>query len=207
MQPKLLCLAYIRPRGLCLGRPRALLNPLQTLKVRAMIATPAPASSSSRSLAAERAGEYLTFRLGSEEYGIDILRVQEIRSYEQPTRLAHSPDFIKGVIDLRGRIVPILDMRLKLQCPEANYTDFTVVIILDIGSTVIGAVVDAVADVVSLAPELIKPAPQFEKNEGSVDPAFITGIASLGDRMLIVMDIEALLSSDEIGLVTKVAHS
>lgn len=207
MQPKLLCLAYIRPRGLCFGRPRALLNPLQTLKVRAMIATPAPASSSSRSLAAERAGEYLTFRLGSEEYGIDILRVQEIRSYEQPTRLAHSPDFIKGVIDLRGRIVPILDMRLKLQCPEANYTDFTVVIILDIGSTVIGAVVDAVADVVSLAPELIKPAPQFEKNEGSVDPAFITGIASLGDRMLIVMDIEALLSSDEIGLVTKVAHS
>ncbi len=175
-----------------------------------MIATPAPTpatvSSSSRLLAAERAGEYLTFRLGSEEYGIDILRVQEIRSYEQPTRLAHSPDFIKGVIDLRGRIVPFLDLRLKLQCPEANYTDFTVVIILDIGSTVIGAVVDAVADVVSLAPELIKPAPQFEKRPGNVDPAFITGIASLGDRMLIVMDIEALLSSDEIGLVTKVAH-
>ena len=175
-----------------------------------MIATPAPTpatvSSSSRLLAAERAGEYLTFRLGSEEYGIDILRVQEIRSYEQPTRLAHSPDFIKGVIDLRGRIVPILDLRLKLQCPKANYTDFTVVIILDIGSTVIGAVVDAVAVVVSLAPELIKPALQFETRPGNVDPAFITGIASLGDRMLIVMDIEALLSSDEIGLVTKVAH-
>lgn len=167
-----------------------------------MIATPAPASSSSRLMAAERAGEYLTFRLGSEEYGIDILRVQEIRSYEQPTRLAHSPDFIKGVIDLRGRIVPILDLRLKLQCPEANYTDFTVVIILDIGSTVIGAVVDAVADVVSLAPELIKPAPQFER-QGNVDPAFVTGIASLGDRMLIMMDIESLLSSDEIGLVKK----
>ena len=151
---------------------------------------------------AERAGEYLTFRLGSEEYGIDILRVQEIRSYEQPTRLAHSPDFIKGVIDLRGRIVPILDLRLKLQCPEANYTDFTVVIILDIGTTVIGAVVDAVADVVSLASELIKPAPQFER-QGNVDPSFVTGIASLGDRMLIMMDIEALLSSEEIGLVAK----
>lgn len=171
-----------------------------------MISTSAPAPSSSRLLATERAGEYLTFRLGTEEYGIDILRVQEIRSYEQPTRLAHSPDFIKGVIDLRGRIVPILDLRLKLQCPEANYTDFTVVIILDIGSTVIGAVVDAVADVVSLTPELIKAAPQFEKNPGSVDPAFITGIASLGDRMLIVMDIEALLSSDEIGLVAKASH-
>lgn len=167
--------------------------------------TPAPASSASRSGSAERAGEYLTFRLGSEEYGIDILRVQEIRSYEQPTRLAHSPDFIKGVIDLRGRIVPILDLRLKLQCPEANYTDFTVVIILDIGTTVIGAVVDAVADVVSLAPELIKPAPQFER-QGNVDPSFVTGIASLGDRMLIMMDIEALLSSEEIGLVAKVGR-
>ena len=167
-----------------------------------MIATAAPSSSPSRTLAAERAGEYLTFRLGSEEYGIDILRVQEIRSYEQPTRLAHSPDFIKGVIDLRGRIVPILDLRLKLGAAEANYTDFTVVIILDIGATVIGAVVDAVADVVSLAPDVIKPAPQFER-QGSVDPAFVTGIASLGDRMLIMMDIEALLSSAEIGMVAQ----
>ena len=165
----------------------------------------APSVSRSAAAAAALAGEYLTFRLGSEEYGIDILRVQEIRSYEQPTRLAHSPDFIKGVIDLRGRIVPILDMRVKLQCAEANYTDFTVVIILDIGSTVIGAVVDAVADVVTLSPDVIKPAPQFER-QGNVDPSFVTGIASLGDRMLIVMDIEALLSSDEIGLVTQVAR-
>lgn len=165
----------------------------------------APSRSSSAPAAAP-AGEYLTFRLGAEEYGIDILRVQEIRSYERPTRLAQSPDFIKGVIDLRGRIVPILDLRLKLQCPEAHYTDFTVVIILDIGATVIGAVVDAVADVVSLTPDLIKPAPQFER-QGNVDPAFVTGIASLGDRMLIVMDIEALLSSDEIGLVSNVIQS
>lgn len=172
-----------------------------------MTATAPTSSSASRSaaVAAAPAGEYLTFRLGAEEYGIDILRVQEIRSYERPTRLAHSPDFIKGVIDLRGRIVPILDMRVKLQCPEASYTDFTVVIILDIGSTVIGAVVDAVADVVTLTPDVIKPTPQFER-EGNVDPAFVTGIASLGDRMLIVMDIEALLSSDEIGLVTKASH-
>ncbi len=168
--------------------------------------TASPSSSAHRSTTSSSlaggAAEYLTFRLGAEEYGIDILRVQEIRSYEQPTRLAHSPDFIKGVIDLRGRIVPILDLRLKLECPEANYTDFTVVIILDIGATVIGAVVDSVADVVSLTPELIKPAPQFER-QGNVDPTFVTGIASLGDRMLIVMDIEALLSSDEIGLVAK----
>ena len=170
-----------------------------TVPANAHSATPGPVSSA----AAVR--EFLTFRLGAEEYGIDILRVQEIRSYERPTRLAHSPDFIKGVIDLRGRIVPILDLRLKLQCPEASYTDFTVVIILDIGSTLVGAVVDAVADVVSLTPDLIKPTPQFER-QGHVDPVFVTGIASLGERMLIVMDIEALLSSDEIGLVRSAAY-
>lgn len=170
-----------------------------------MIAAPASSSRpAAAATAAAPAGEYLTFRLGAEEYGIDILRVQEIRSYEQPTRLAHSPVFIKGVIDLRGRIVPILDLRLKLQCPEASYTEFTVVIILDIGTAVVGVVVDAVADVASLTADLIKPAPQFER-QGHVDPAFITGIASLGERTLIVMDIEALLSSEETGLIAQVA--
>ncbi|MES2613522.1 MAG: chemotaxis protein CheW [Pseudomonadota bacterium] len=153
-----------------------------------------------------RAVEYLSFRLGEEEYGIDILRVQEIRSYEQPTRLAHSPDFIKGVIDLRGSIVPILDLRMKLQCPEASYTDFTVVIVLDMGSLLVGAVVDAVADVVTLSPELIKPVPQFEPR-GHLDPAFVTGIASVGERMLILMDIEALLGSGEVGLLRSAAHA
>jgi purine-binding chemotaxis protein CheW len=203
LQLTLLCSPHARAGFVLIDRVPSRISQ----KALAMIAAPAPTSSRPSTLqATSSAGEYLTFRLGSEEYGIDILRVQEIRSYEHPTRLAHSPDFIKGVIDLRGRIVPILDLRLKLGCPEANYTDFTVVIILDIGGTVIGAVVDAVADVVSLAPELIKPAPQFER-QGNVDPAFVTGIASLGDRMLIVMDIEALLSSDEIGLVKRVAAS
>lgn len=149
-------------------------------------------------------GEYLAFRLGAEQYGIDILRVQEIRSYEQPTRMAHSPDFIKGVINLRGRIVPILDLRMKLQCHEVAYNEFTVVIILDIGSSVIGAVVDSVADVVQLTPELIKPAPQFETS-GAVDPSFVQGIANVDDRMLILMDIAALLSRQEIGLVESAA--
>jgi purine-binding chemotaxis protein CheW len=142
--------------------------------------------------------EFLTFRLGQEEYGIDILRVQEIRSYEPPTRMAHAPEFIKGVIDLRGVIVPIVDLRLKLHCPQAEYTDFTVVIILNVAGTVLGAVVDAVADVVALAPDSIKPAPQFQSQ---VDAAFVRGIATVGDRMLIVMDIESLLSGAEMGLV------
>ena len=153
---------------------------------------------SASNAATSNAAEYLTFRLGQEEYGIDILRVQEIRSYEQPTRLAHAPDFIKGVIDLRGVIVPIVDLRLKLHCAQAEYTDFTVVIILNVAGTVLGAVVDAVADVVALQPEAIKPAPRFQ---GQLDSTFVRGIATAGDRMLIVMDIESLLSSSELGLV------
>ncbi len=169
------------------------------------LAEASPEITSRNALPAGRAREYLSFRLGAEEYGIDILRVQEIRSYEQPTRLAHSPDFIKGVIDLRGRIVPIVDLRVKLRCPEASYTEFTVVIILDLGPLLAGAVVDAVADVVTLAPELIKPVPQFEP-QGNLDPAFVTGIARVGDRMLILMDIEALLSSGELGLVKNAVH-
>lgn len=161
---------------------------------------PSPPDTSVRNAqAAGAAGEYLSFRLGVEEYGIDIQRVQEIRSYERPTRLAHSPDFIKGVIDLRGRIVPIVDLRMRLHCPEATYTEFTVVIILDMGSTLVGAVVDAVADVITLTADLIKPVPQFEP-QGNLDAAFVTGIASVGERMLVLMDIEALLGSADIGL-------
>lgn len=152
--------------------------------------------------AVSKSAEYLTFRLGEEEYGIDILRVQEIRSYEQPTRMAHAPDFIKGVIDLRGVIVPIVDLRLKLGCATADYTDFTVVIILNVGGTVLGAVVDAVADVVALPADAIKPAPQFQSQ---MDAAFVRGIATTGERMLIVVDIESLLSSAEMGLVQQVA--
>ena len=146
--------------------------------------------------------EFLTFRLGGEEYGIDILRVQEIRSYEAPTRIANAPAFVKGVVNLRGVIVPIVDLRLKLHCAQAEYTDFTVVIILNVGGTVLGAVVDAVADVVALPADAIKPAPQFQ---GQVDSSFVRGIATVGERMLIVVDIESLLSSSEMGLVQSVA--
>jgi purine-binding chemotaxis protein CheW len=165
--------------------------------------TPPPATSrGSTSTAA--AAEYLTFQLGKEEYGIDILKVQEIRSYEQPTRMAQAPDFIKGIIDLRGVIVPIIDLRLKLQCPQAEYTDFTVVIILNVRGTVMGVVVDAVADVVALTADAIKPAPQFQSQ---LDAAFVTGIARMGERMLIMMDIESLLDSAEMGLIAKIARS
>ena len=106
-------------------------------------------------------GEFLTFRLGAEEYGIDILRVQEIRSYEQPTRIANAPSFIKGVVNLRGVIVPIVDLRMKLGCDSAEYNTFTVVIVLNVKGRVVGAVVDSVSDVLELSRDSIKPAPEM----------------------------------------------
>ena len=142
--------------------------------------------------------EFLTFRLGAEEYGIDILRVQEIRSYEVPTRIANSPHFIKGVVNLRGVIVPVVDLRIKLGCEKVEYNDFTVVIVLNVKGRVVGAVVDSVSDVLELAKDQINQAPEMST---TVDTTFITGIASVGERMLILMDIESLMSSSDMGLI------
>jgi purine-binding chemotaxis protein CheW len=151
-------------------------------------------------------GEFLTFRLGAEEYGIDILRVQEIRSYEQPTRIANAPSFIKGVVNLRGVIVPIIDLRLKLGCETAEYNTFTVVVVLNVRGRVVGAVVDSVSDVLALSKDSIKPSPEMNS---SVDANFITGIGTVksgqgeseSERMLILMDIEGLMSSADMGLI------
>jgi purine-binding chemotaxis protein CheW len=145
-------------------------------------------------------GEFLTFRLGAEEYGIDILKVQEIRSYEQPTRIANSPAFIKGVVNLRGVIVPIVDLRIKLGFDSAEYNSFTVVIVLNVKGRVVGAVVDSVSDVLALDAQTIKPAPEMNS---AVDTSFITGIGSVGERMLILMDIEGLMASAEMGLINE----
>ena len=142
--------------------------------------------------------EYLSFKLGAEEYGIDILRVQEIRSYEQPTRIANAPSFIKGVTNLRGVIVPIVDLRLKLGCASAEYNSFTVVIVLNVKGRVVGAVVDSVSDVLELQGDAVKAAPEMNS---AVDLSFITGIGNVGERMLILMDIEALMSSADMGLI------
>jgi purine-binding chemotaxis protein CheW len=148
--------------------------------------------------AAQTGGKFLTFRLGAEEYGIDILKVQEIRSYEVPTRIANAPAFIKGVVNLRGVIVPIVDLRVKLGCDSAEVNSFTVVIVLNVKGRVVGAVVDSVSDVLELSKEAIKPAPEMAS---SVDANFITGIGSVADRMLILIDIESLMASEEMGLV------
>lgn len=153
---------------------------------------------SGAAIATAASGQYLTLRLGKEEYAIDILRVQEIRSYEEPTRMVNAPAFIKGVVNLRGVIVPIVDLRMKLALDKVEYNEFTVVIILNVRGTVIGAVVDSVSDVVTLAADAIKPAPQFET---TLDTRFITGLANVGERMLIVMNMEALMSNAEMGML------
>ena len=144
------------------------------------------------------AREYLTFRLDQEEYGIDILKVQEIRGYEPPTRIANAPSFIKGVVNLRGTIVPIVDMRLKFNCSKAEYNSFTVVIILNMHQRVVGIVVDSVSDVMELPPDAIRAAPDIDS---AIDSGSITGLGSVGERMLILLDIEKLMSSDDMGLV------
>lgn len=145
------------------------------------------------------AREYLTFRLDAEEYGIDILKVQEIRGYEAPTRVAEAPSFIKGVVNLRGTIVPIVDMRLKFKCAKAEYNAFTVVIILNLRSRIVGIVVDSVSDVMELPADSLKTAPDIES---MIDSSAVIGLGSVGDRMLILLDIEKLMSVPDMGLVS-----
>lgn len=137
-------------------------------------------------------GEYLTFTLGKEEYGIDILKVQEIRGYEAVTRIANAPTFIKGVI------VPIVDLRIKFNLGEPSYDQFTVVIILNIGKRVMGIVVDGVSDVIQLNSENLHSAPEF----GSVlDTRYLLGLGTVDERMIIMVDIEQLMTSQEMALV------
>lgn len=148
--------------------------------------------------------EFLTFTLGEEEYAIDILKVQEIRGYDGVTRIANTPDYIKGVINMRGVIVPVIDMRLKLQVGEAVYDQFTVMIILNLGERIVGMVVDGVSDVIALSEEDIRPAPEFGT---AMDTEYIHGLASLEKRMAIVVDIEKLMTSSEMGLVSSMAEA
>jgi purine-binding chemotaxis protein CheW len=155
--------------SLAIDRPTASVNPLR------------PAAA---------AGEYLSFRLGSEEYGLDILQVQEIRSYEEPTRMANAPRYVKGVVNLRGVIVPLVDLRLKLGLSEVPYDSLTVVVVLNVARRTIGMVVDSVSDVVRLDAARIKPVPALGHSLGG---DFASGIGSLDQRMLILVDVEALL--------------
>ena len=144
------------------------------------------------------ANEFLTFRLGGEEYGIEILKVQEIRGYDSVTQIANAPEFIKGVVNLRGIIVPIIDMRIKFRLGNADYDQFTVVIILNVAGRIMGIVVDGVSDVLTLEAEQMRPTPGF----GSViDTEYIMGLGTVDERMLILIDIEKLMGSSDMGLI------
>jgi purine-binding chemotaxis protein CheW len=147
--------------------------------------------------AAHGTNEFLTFTLGGEEYGIDILKVQEIRGYETVTAIANVPSFIKGVLNLRGAIVPIIDLRLKFKLGRADYNEFTVVIILNLSDRVVGVVVDSVSDVITLPPEQVRPAPEFA---AMLNTGYIMGLGTLDQRMLILMDIEKLMASEDMAL-------
>lgn len=141
--------------------------------------------------------EFLTFTLGKEEYGIDILAVQEIRGYDAVTRIPDSPEFVKGVINLRGTIVPVVDLRIKFKLGTVNYDAFTVMIILNVGTRVVGVVVDSVSDVVGLTKKQIAPPPEFGV---SFNTRYLNGLATIDGRMLILVDIEKLLAGSEVDL-------
>jgi purine-binding chemotaxis protein CheW len=142
--------------------------------------------------------EFLTFRLGAEHYGIQILKVQEIRGYERPTVIANAPAFIKGVINLRGVIVPVLDLRIRFGL-DATYDDGTVVVVLNVAQRVVGVVVDAVSDVVPLAAAAVQPPPEFASSV--LDTRYITGLATVDGRLLILLDIERLMTGADMALV------
>ena len=167
------------------------------MRFNALVAGPAALTLQAGESAAPAARQFLTFRVGAEEYGLDILRVQEIRSYEPPTRIANAPDFVKGVVNLRGVIVPIVDLRLRLGMP-GEYSSSTVVIILNVGQRIVGIVVDSVSDVLELHSDDIKARPEIAS---ALDARFITGLGKLSDRMLILLDIEAMVNSPDFGLI------
>jgi purine-binding chemotaxis protein CheW len=157
-----------------------------------------------RAATREATREVLVFVLGKEEYGVDILKVQEIRGYEKVTPIPSAPAYLKGVVNLRGIIVPVIDLRVKFGMANPAYDSFTVVVILRIAGRVIGVVVDGVSDVVRLAPSDVKPAPQLG---GLVDASFLAGLATQNDRMVLLLDIEKFLSSGELNLLNQVADA
>jgi purine-binding chemotaxis protein CheW len=146
----------------------------------------------------ESGREFLAFTMGDEEYGLDILKVQEIRGYEAVTRIANAPEYFKGVMNLRGVIVPVIDMRVKLKLGNPSYDEFTIVIVLNLGGKVVGMVVDSVSDVTTLGPEQIRAAPDMG---GVLHSDYLIGLGTLDERMLILVDIDKLMSGPEIGVL------
>jgi purine-binding chemotaxis protein CheW len=156
-----------------------------------------------RTTAREAAREVLVFILGGDEYGVDILKVQEIRGYDKVTSIPAAPDYVKGVINLRGTIVPVIDLRVKFRLAQVKYDEFTVVVILRLAERVVGVVVDGVSDVMALAASEVWPAPQLGT---VVDASFIAGVATQAERMVLLLDIEKLLSTGELNVLAQAAE-
>ena len=165
-------------------------------------ASNAAANAAAMAAPAAKALEFLAFTLGQEEYGVDIQKVQELRGYDTVTRIANAPEHIKGVVNLRGIIVPIVDMRIKFNLGTPSYDQFTVVIILNIASRVMGMVVDSVSDVITLNPEQVRPAPEMG---AMLDTEYLIGLGTLDERMLILVDIDKLMSSADMALINSAA--
>ncbi len=146
--------------------------------------------------------QFLTFNLGEELYGVDILRVQEIKGYTAVTKIPNTPSHIKGVLNLRGTIVPIIELRTKFSMPTIDYTAFTVIIVVVVRDKVMGLVVDAVSDVLNIDKKDIQPPPQFG---AKVDVSFLNGIGKSNDKLVALLDIDRLLLDDEMQNDTKAA--
>jgi len=147
---------------------------------------------------ASASGEYLTFALGQQLYGVDILKVQEIRGYEGVTQIPNTPEHIKGVINLRGTIVPVLDLRIKFRLGEARYDSFTVMIILNLEDRIVGAVVDSVSDVIHLTADQVRPPPRLG---AGVDSRYLVGVGVVDKHMVLLIDIERLLGSEDLAVL------
>lgn len=137
--------------------------------------------------------QYLTFALGAEEYGVEILKVQEIKGLSAITPIPNTPSYVKGVMNLRGSIIPIVDLRAKLAMPEAAYNQFTVIIVVQVGAKTVGLVVDAVSDVLNIPPKDVQPTPDFGSQ---VDARFVSGLAKAGEHLVVLLDIEKVLAGE-----------
>jgi purine-binding chemotaxis protein CheW len=142
-----------------------------------------------------REGKYLTFVLGGEEYGLEILKVREIIGLMEITSVPQTPVFIKGVINLRGKVIPVIDLRLKFGMEEAEPTEETCIIVVDIGGAMIGILVDTVSEVLHVMADQIEPAPSFG---GSIDTGFILGMGKIKGKVKILLDIDSVLSAEEL---------
>jgi len=174
--------------------------------LQAEVAEPASRDPASYEHGADEAGsQYLTFMLGGEHYAVDILRVQEIKGWTPVTCIPNTPDYIRGVLNLRGTIVPILDLRMRFCLAQAEYTPLTVIIVLSIqtgqGERLIGVVVDAVSDVLNVDARDIKPTPDFGSG---VNTEFVSGLAAAGEQMVIVLDIDRMLTMEEMEMIAAI---